>query len=142
MKSSLTPLNLAVDSVALFVANLGWVFVVWLPILLVVIFFPLRKTGSSALSLAFFLSFLAALCILIGLFLKWLAQGVVQRKRVRTAVLSFVLACWGILQILSPFLTRQLAVGRFTWSVQGIMFLGAAAVVMLVLTDRAKPFEG
>ena len=137
----MTPLNVAVDSVAMFIASFGWALIVWLPIVLVVVFFRLRKTAASVAGLTLFLVALAVTLIVSGLFLKWMAQGLVLRKWVRTVALSLTLATLGILEIRAYFLPQQPVMHPHKLLAQGVMWLMVAAVAALGLSDKAKLFE-
>ena len=137
MKSSLTPINLAVDSVALFLAMLAWAFLVWAPLLLAFALFFMTKT-SPLISLLILL-FVTSILLLLGFLLRWLAHGVIQRKWARTGLSVLILGLWGIKQGLSPLLLRNGSARRtFENPEMGIALICAAAVAALGLTKHAR----
>lgn len=150
MKNALTSLNIAVDGAALFVAGAGWVFTIWLPVAFVVIFIRLlRKPGTPIGTLTFIILAAIALSILVGWLLKWLAQGVIERKSVRTITLSCVLGLQGLWQVGLFFLsekplfqtTTRPMHHRFTWFTEGLSLLLLSLVTALGATGKAKIVE-
>ena len=140
MKSSVTPLNVALDAVALVLEIFGWASVVWLPMMaLCALLLPAVREAVGTIQLLV----LALLFPLLGLLLKWLARGVLGRKRVRMVLLSIALAYLGVSPFLVLIFLDRGSAGRvFVLSVQGVAYLVAAAVVALGLTARARLPEG
>jgi hypothetical protein len=140
MKDSLAPINVAVDSVAFFVGMVAWGYGVWLPLLLVLAICMVNvPVGASVLLLSLF----TAVFVPLGILLKWLANGLILRKRVRTGLSILALAFLGFTTGFGPLLTKsQPALDRPDECLVGIAFLSAAAVAALGLTKRARGIDG
>ena len=94
MKSPLSPLSVATDSVAFFTAQLAYAFLIWVPILAVIVFFQLLKRGGSVLASLLTVLIIAAPSALCGIVLKWIADGILERRRIET-VIHVVFGSWG-----------------------------------------------
>jgi hypothetical protein len=82
----LSPLSVATDSVAFFTAELAYILLIWIPILAVVVFFQLIKRGGSVLISFLAVLIITALSALSGIALKWIADGILERRRIQTAI--------------------------------------------------------
>src|ERR1022692_4710639 len=95
MKESLSPVRVAVDSGALFLGMLAWAFKVWVPVLLAVIFVCKVKAPTGATVVAFVIIWLPFL--FLGVLLKWMANGMIQRRRlsISFSVVVLILLSYG-----------------------------------------------
>jgi hypothetical protein len=101
INTSVTPRELAVDSAAVFLALVSWTFCFWVPITLPVAVVLLAKSPPKGLF--FILAPVAIPLFLVGIALKFLSAGVVQRgwKRIAaSAVLLFIMSGFALLPIL------------------------------------------
>jgi hypothetical protein len=141
MKSSLSAIYVAVNSAGIFVSVCAWVFIVWVPILVAFVAFCVEKwpVGESLGLLAY----VTAIFFPLGLLLKWMARGLVLRKKLRTFLTTFILSCLGLRIGLSPLVMEAQsdspAIDRY---LIGIVFLSAAVVAALGLTKRARGSDG
>ena len=137
MNDRSTPINVAVDSVAFLVAMLAWLFLIWGPILVAFALFYLTKTKVLASVLGVLV--VTAICFPLGLGLRWLARGIIQRKRTRLGLSAIVLGLWGILYGFVPlFSQRQLGPKLYERLGMGILFLCSAAIAALGSTRSTR----
>jgi hypothetical protein len=131
--NSLTPLDAAADAVAFFLAMLAWVFFVWFPIILFAVFYRVRTSQTSLISLASVILGLLILSYLFGALFKWLAEGVLQRKRIRMGLLALVLLLQSGLIMRLFFVTKEPPVRSFSDLLNIAILLFAAGVTTLAL---------
>lgn len=128
LKSSLAPIEIAIDAVAVFAAMLGCVLLVWLPFILAWVFLRLARTGRS-IGLLALLVLIEMVCAVLGLLLIWLARGLLQRILFRTGFSVFLFAIWGLFLAYAPSLQRkQSSLQHFQSYVEGIGLLLAAVI--------------
>jgi hypothetical protein len=141
MKSSLTPINLALDAVAFLVMVFGWAFLVGLPVFAVFEVVHLADPGESVTGLLQDFMQLLIFGLGVGLSLKWIAGGIIERKRIRMgfSVLIFgFLASRFLLIFASLLLTKQIDMYDLGWLENGIVCLFVAVMVVVGLTKGAK----
>jgi hypothetical protein len=136
MSDRLTPINVAVDSVSFLVATVAWAFLVWCPILVAFALFYLRRTlVTSAMAVLL----VTAFCLPLGLLLRWLAHGMIERKRTRLGLSAIVLGLWGILYGFVPlFSQRHLEPRLFEQLGMGILLLCSAAIAAVGSIKSAR----
>jgi hypothetical protein len=136
MSDRLTPINVALDSVSFFVASVAWVFLVWCPILVAFLLFYLRKTLVVS---AFIFLLFTAIFLPLGLLLRWLAHGMIERKRMRLGLSAIVLGLLGILNVFAPpFSQRHLGPRLIEQLGIGILLLCSAAIAAVGSTRSAR----
>jgi hypothetical protein len=137
MKNSTNLVSLAVDSVGIFVGMLGWMFMVWGPLILALALCYLAKTPTATSNVL--LIFVSMVIIPFGLLLKWLSNGIIKRGWVRIILSASVLILLGIRLgfAYSPIGIRG-GQSPFERHLMGIELLSAAAVVILGLTRAAR----
>lgn len=137
MKNSITPINIAVDSAAIFVSFLSWTFGFWTPIFLAYVLFCIVRP-LFAVSILLFTLF-TALFLPFGMLLKWLANGIVQRKRARTVFSVLVLVFLSCTQGFVPLFARsQKNQSPFEHLLIGIAMLFVAVITSMGLTKGAR----
>jgi hypothetical protein len=145
MRDAFRPTNVAVDSVGLFVAAIAWVFVIWIPIILLAVLFYLRNSkGSGAPTLALLLILLPciAIFVILGFLLKWVALGIIRRKRPVIVLSVLVLTAWAFILGRSVLLPQNHSISKaFEVSLQAIALLGAGCVTALGLTKGANTLD-
>jgi hypothetical protein len=141
MGTAFKPINLIVDSIGMFFSALAWISIIWAPVLLLGIFIYLRHAKPGIVYLLF-LGFLAAICVIAGLVLKWLALGIVRRKRVRVVFSMLVFVSWGL------FLGRAALLHKdehtfilLSNSLQAIALVSMGCVTGLALTKGANTLD-
>jgi hypothetical protein len=141
MKASLSPINIAVDAVALFVGMIAWVYIVWAPLFCAVVLLCLVKQPVSGLLVV--LSAIATVLILLGILLKWLSNGLAMRKPIRTCLSILVLAFLSLkLGFIPLVMGSHPAPPPIDQCMIGIAFLLAASIAALGLTKNARQSNG
>jgi hypothetical protein len=139
MKNSANMISLAVDSVGIFVGMLGWMFMVWGPLILAFVLFSMTRTPGAAATIL--LLFISLIIIPFGLLLNWFSHGIIKRSWVRiilsASVLVLLAARLGFAY--SPIESRG-GLSTFERHLMGIELLSAAAVAILGLTKAARCF--
>ena len=92
MKISFSPLDLIADAAGMFTAWLGWFCSVWMPLVLIAVFFVVGKEALSDSWSLFFI--LVAVFISLGMILIWAASGVFAGKPVRASISIVFFLCF------------------------------------------------
>ena len=136
------PINVTIDAGALFIAALSWVCLVWIPAILVLVPFILRRPTVPALAYIVVLIPIAGVAVLLGLLLKWLAKGVVLRKRARILFSMALLILWAMIVVVpARHSSPRSGLKVFSSWVQAAALLCAASVVGLGLTKGARSVD-
>ncbi len=134
---NVTALDIAVDSVASFVALIGWVFVVWmLPIFLLALHIvKLRHPHASLLPVVVILLFLLVLLVPLGFLLLKIAGGILLRRRRWIICSAGLFMVWAAQQIhvLIAGRIRHDAVSAYQFSFQSAMFVLVGIILLLGL---------
>jgi hypothetical protein len=137
MKNSFSPINLAVDSVAIYMSFFSWLFIVWIPVFLIAVIFFVAKVPAPTSFVA--LLIFSMLLMPLGILLKWLADGIIQRKWARMGLSVLVLGFLSIkLGFSPPHVAGRLTSTAFERSVVGIGLLSAALVLALGFAMGAR----
>ncbi|HUB52541.1 MAG TPA: hypothetical protein VL986_10355, partial [Terracidiphilus sp.] len=73
-----TNFDLAIDSAAFLIAVLGWLFLIWVPVIIISVGVYLRGAGLLVKVYLISLATLVALAVLLGFLFKWAASGIVR----------------------------------------------------------------
>jgi hypothetical protein len=137
MKYSTNLVSLAVDSVGIFVGVLGWMFMVWVPIILAFILFFMTKSPTTASIILLLL--VSGIIVPFGLLLKWCSNGIIKRGWARITLGALVLVLLGIrLGFAYSSIESHGGQSAFERHLMGIELLFAAAVAILGLTRAAR----
>jgi hypothetical protein len=136
MKNSTNLVSLAVDSVGVFVGMLGWVFMVWGPLLLALVLFCLVKTPTATSKVL--LIFVSVIIIPFGLLLKWFSNGIIKRGWVRIILSASILVLLGFRLGFAYSPIENRGQSPFERHLMGIELLSAAAIAVLGLTRHAR----
>jgi hypothetical protein len=136
MKHGLSLINLAVDSAAMFVAFLAWTFSLWLP---VIVGIALLIAGPPlAVSIVILVLFIFVF-IPLGLLLKWLSIGIIERRRWRITSSIFVLTTLSVFMSFAPLIEKQKSSQNpLDELFVGVALLVASAAVSLGLAKGAQ----
>jgi hypothetical protein len=142
MKSLAGAVGIAVDSVGFLVGVLAWGFIVWAPVIIGVV--VLVAAGRQSDGLLFIFVAFSSIFVLLGLFLKWLAKGIVGRGALRTVFSAVVLALSAI-SFESPSLAareRLSQLQRLDREVMAVFLFCASAALLLSLLWRLPRENG
>jgi hypothetical protein len=137
-RSELTFLSVALDAIAVFVSLMGWTFILWLPCLLVIVLVIASRRYGFSLGVLFLLILAAAVLLPFGMFLKWLSHGIVERARIRTGLVPFVLTVWGTYLLVVALLKGYEGFQALQTYVQGVALLLIAIVCFLAFARREE----
>jgi hypothetical protein len=88
-------------------------------------------------------SFFTITLLPVGLLLKWLARGIIQRKRVRMVLSALIFGFLGVRFVFfSSLLGDRYSSTSFDRFVMVIEFLSAAVVLIMGLIKGARPSNG
>lgn len=136
------PINVTIDTGALSIAALSWVCLIWIPAILVLAPFILRRRTVPGLAYIVVLIPIAGVAVLLGLLLKWLAKGVVLRKPARILFSMALLILWAMIVVVparrsSP----RSGLEVFSSWLQAAALLCGASVAGLGLTKGARSVD-
>lgn len=139
LRRASSPINVAVDAAGLFIAALSWVCLVWVPIILLLVPFILRKTSVPTLAYIVILIPIAVGSVLVGLLLQWLAGGVVRRRPARILFSVALLVLWAVVLVVPPRRSPpRPGLKVFQSWVQAVALFCAAGFTAVGLTNRAR----
>ena len=134
-----SPLSIATDSVAFFTAQLAYAFLIGVPIVAVIVLFQLLKRGGPVLASFLTVSIIAALSALCGIVLKWVADGILERRRIQTAIHVLGFGYWGLKMAWALVRPGHLSASEaLKTSTLAFTFLLAASVVALSLLKGGR----
>jgi hypothetical protein len=131
-------LDLILDGLGMALEVAGWIFIVWAPLGAVCTLFVDQVRNLIGVT-GILIATVAA--PLIGILVRWLARGLVQRKRGRIVLLALVLSLCGISQlflVLTMLLMGKTATAMILL-VQSVGYLIGAACTFLALRTRPTP---
>ena len=134
-----TNFDLAIDSAAFLIAVLGWLFLIWVPVIIISVGVYLRGAGLLVKVYLISLATLVALAVLLGFLFKWAASGIVRRKPIQIVVATVTLIALDIGMYILPSISGQYqGADRFEGFVQGAG-LAIVAIVTAMGLGRLGP---